>query len=180
MTRNRSEYYKEYYEKNKERKKERQKVLDKEYRKNNKVILQEKQKKYYEKNKEHILKRTSERRSEQYRNNPEKVLQKQKEWKINNIEKYLVQGAKQRAKKYGLPFDITYQDIVIPEFCPYLGIKLVPFSEWSSPSLDKIIPTLGYVKGNIQVISTKANTMKNNATQEELICFAKAILKEEA
>lgn len=176
MARDRSAYYRDYYEKNKERKLARQKVRGKEYREENKESLRQKHREYYEKNKEQISKKTSEKRSEQYRSNPEQNLAKQKEWKINNLEKYLVQGAKQRAKKYGLPFDITYKDIVIPECCPYLGIKLVPFSEWSSPSLDKIIPELGYVKGNIQVISTKANTMKNNATQAELVRFAEAIL----
>jgi actin-related protein len=176
MTRDRSAYYRDYYEKNKERKLARQKVRSKEYREENKESLRQKHKEYYEKNKERIAKKESQRRSEQYRSNPKQNLAKQKEWKINNLEKYLVQGAKQRAKKYGLPFDITYKDIVIPECCPYLGIKLVPFSEWSSPSLDKIIPELGYVKGNIQVISTKANTMKNNATQAELVRFAQAIL----
>lgn len=176
MTRDRSAYYRDYYEKNKERKLARQKVRGKEYREENKESLRQKHKEYYEKNKERIAKKESQRRSEQYRSNPKQYLAKLKEWKINNLEKYLVQGAKQRAKKYGLPFDITYKDIVIPECCPYLGIKLVPFSEWSSPSLDKIIPELGYVKGNIQVISTKANTMKNNATQAELVRFAEAIL----
>lgn len=176
MTRDRAAYYRDYYEKNKERKLARQKVRGKEYREENKEAIRQKHREYYEKNKEQISKKTSEKRSEQYRSNPEQNLAKQKEWKINNLEKYLVQGAKQRAKKYGLPFDITYKDIVIPECCPYLGIKLVPFSEWSSPSLDKIIPELGYVKGNIQVISTKANTMKNNATQAELVRFAEAIL----
>jgi actin-related protein len=176
MTRDRAEYYKTYYEKNKDKKLEKQKVRGKQYREENKETIKQKSKKYYESNKEQISKKTSKRRYEQYHSNPEQALQKQKEWKINNLEKYLVQGAKQRAKKYGLPFDITYKDIVIPEFCPYLGIKLIPFSEWSSPSLDKIIPELGYIKGNIQVISTKANTMKNNATQTELIRFATAVL----
>ena len=176
MTRDRAAYYRDYYEKNKERKLARQKVRSKEYREENKEAIRQKHREYYEKNKEWIAEKDSQRRAEQYRSNPKQNLAKQKEWKINNLEKYLVQGAKQRAKKYGLPFDITYKDIVIPECCPYLGIKLVPFSEWSSPSLDKIIPELGYVKGNIQVISTKANTMKNNATQAELVRFAEAIL----
>lgn len=47
----------------------------------------------------------------------------------------------------------------------------------NSPSLDKIIPQLGYVKGNIIVMSMKANIMKANATKEELINFSKNILK---
>lgn len=174
---NRAAYYKDYYEKHKEKKLTRQKVKGKEYREKNKEAIKERQKAYYEKNKEAIKEKTSKKRAELYSENPLEVLQKQKQWKLDNLEKYLVQGAKQRAKKYDIPFDITYRDIVIPEYCPYLGIKLVPFSDWSSPSLDKIVPELGYVKGNIQVISTKANTMKNNATQDELIRFAKAVLK---
>jgi len=176
MTRDRAAYYRDYYEKNKERKLARQKVRSKEYREENKESLKKKRKEYYEQNKERFKEQNKQKKAEKYRADPKQDLAKQKEWKINNLEKYLVQGAKQRAKKYGLPFDITYKDIVIPECCPYLGIKLVPFSEWSSPSLDKIIPELGYVKGNIQVISTKANTMKNNATQAELVRFAEAVL----
>ena len=42
----------------------------------------------------------------------------------------------------------------------------------SSPSLDRIIPELGYVPGNVQVISHQANTMKSNATLKELKAFA--------
>lgn len=175
--RERSEYYRQYYEQNKERKLAYSKVRGKEYREENKDKVQSKRKEYYERNKETIREKESARRSEQYRNNPKQNLAKQKEWKINNPERYLLQGAKARAKKQGVPFDITYQDIVIPEYCPYLGCKLEMFSEWSSPSLDKKIPSLGYVKGNIQVISTKANTMKNNATQDELVTFAEAVLK---
>jgi hypothetical protein len=41
-----------------------------------------------------------------------------------------------------------------------------------SPSLDRIKPELGYVPGNIQVISARANVMKNDATPEELLAFA--------
>lgn len=37
-----------------------------------------------------------------------------------------------------------------------------------SPSLDRIKPELGYVKGNIRVISFKANSIKNDASIEEL------------
>ena len=83
----------------------------------------------------------------------------------------LMHGAKTRAKKLGLDFNLTYEDIVIPEFCPILGTKLergegkpTP----NSPTLDRIIPSLGYVKGNVRVISHRANTIKNDATIEEL------------
>lgn len=177
MKRERNEYYKQYYQENKEKKLARDKVRGKEYREENKETLNQKSKEYYEQNKERLKEHNKQKRLEKYRSNPEQDMAKQKEWKINNIERYLVQSARNRAKKYSLPFDITHEDVVVPEFCPYLGIKLMPFSDWSSPSLDKIVPELGYVKGNIQVISTKANTMKNNATQDELVRFAQAVLK---
>lgn len=80
-------------------------------------------------------------------------------------------AAKQRAKKENLPFNIEVSDIVVPKFCPVLGIELKVSNErnsWASPSLDKTIPELGYVKGNIEVISKRANLLKNNATVEEV------------
>lgn len=104
-----------------------------------------------------------------------------RQWYKNNPEKRLLQGARKRAKEKGLPCTITEKDIIIPQYCPYLGIKL----ETSSPrgssranvySLDKIIPELGYVPGNIEVISHLANTMKSNATIEQLYQFATVII----
>lgn len=41
----------------------------------------------------------------------------------------------------------------------------------------KIIPSKGYVKDNIQVLSLLANQMKSNATPEELVKFSKNVLK---
>jgi hypothetical protein len=43
--------------------------------------------------------------------------------------------------------------------------------------LDKIVPELGYVKGNVQVISTLANTMKNQASIEQLLTFAHSVIR---
>lgn len=93
--------------------------------------------------------------------------------------KKLVREAKYRAQKKDLDFDITYKDLSIPYYCPVLqielnkqGIKVGP----NSPSLDRIDPTKGYVKGNVQVISHLANTMKSNATPEQLLHFADWII----
>jgi hypothetical protein len=79
--------------------------------------------------------------------------------------------AKSRAKKNNLAFNIELDDIVIPETCPLLGIKIESTEERNSPnnpSLDKIIPEKGYIKGNVWVISNRANTLKNDATLQEL------------
>lgn len=87
-----------------------------------------------------------------------------------NIIKGLHYRAKNRATRLNIPFNIEMEDIILPEYCPVLGIKLVCGNEdlGSSPSLDRIVPELGYVKDNIVVISHRANTIKNNATKEEI------------
>ena len=89
--------------------------------------------------------------------------------------------AKDRAKKKGIDFSITLKDIELPEYCPVLGVKLEVNrgkghgGRDNSYSLDRIDPTLGYVEGNVQVMSLKANSMKFNATPEELLKFAEWI-----
>jgi len=71
-----------------------------------------------------------------------------------------------------VPFLLTESDIVIPETCPVLGIPLKLGAGDCSPSLDRIIPDLGYVPGNVVVMSHRANTIKNNATLDELRTIA--------
>ena len=109
---------------------------------------------------------------------------KRKEKKVKVIPKTKVKGAartekqfvrnlfksiKVRSARKGLPFNLEESDIVIPEVCPVLGIPL----KWgdglqeSTPSVDRLIPELGYVKGNCKVISMKANRLKSNATVDQ-------------
>ena len=92
-------------------------------------------------------------------------------FKTRNPKKFMVQCAKIRAKKAGVPFSITDEDFEIPEFCPVLGIKLESGTKKyheASPSLDRIIPQLGYVPGNVVVMSFRANRIKGDASREEL------------
>lgn len=87
--------------------------------------------------------------------------------------------AKQRAKKKRLPFNLTLDDVIIPTHCPALGIKLIPGSSGSqSPTLDRIIPSLGYTKGNVVVISALANAIKSTGTPSEILKVAKFYLKQ--
>lgn len=79
--------------------------------------------------------------------------------------------AKRNAKVKGREFNIEVHDLTLPATCPLLGIPLLPFSgrlQEGSPSVDRIDPTKGYVKGNVWIISNKANRIKSNASLEEL------------
>ena len=94
---------------------------------------------------------------------------------------YMYHAAKKRAKEKDLPFDIELGDVVIPQYCPILNIELIRSKGTispSSPTLDKIVPEKGYVKGNIQIISKLSNTMKNNATINQLIDFCKGVIRQ--
>ncbi len=97
-------------------------------------------------------------------------------WRREHPSVVLYRAAKSRATRAGLAFDITWDDVVIPEVCPYLKKPLVLGTAYA-PSLDRIDNTKGYVKGNVEVISRKANTMKNDASNEELLEFAYTILE---
>ena len=82
-------------------------------------------------------------------------------------------GAKSRAKKQGLPFNIdcAYLASIWAETCPVFGTTLSTEGSTmtdNSPTLDKIIPENGYVKGNVAIISNRANRIKNDATVEEV------------
>lgn len=94
----------------------------------------------------------------------ERSQQRCKKLKQENAAKYIFQNAKIRAKRYGHEFTIDLSDVVVPSTCPVLHIPLV-FTEAKSnntPSLDRIDNTKGYVPGNVQVISWRANYMKRD------------------
>lgn len=81
---------------------------------------------------------------------------------------------KKRAKLKGFDFNLELEDIPqIPKFCPILGIPIV-INEGShqptdnSPSVDRIDSKKGYIKGNVRIISNRANRIKADATIEEL------------
>jgi len=98
------------------------------------------------------------------------------QYKQTSNEQKLFNSAKKRAKQKNLKFEIKIEDIKIPEFCPMLGIPLFPASgknaHDNSPTLDRLDSNLGYTPENILVISHRANTIKGNATPEELKIIA--------
>lgn len=98
-------------------------------------------------------------------------------------------NALQRARLYKLPFDIDieYLKSIKTDRCPIFDIEL----SWgkigeghknmaaNSPSLDKIKPEYGYIKGNVCIISNIANTIKNNVGYEELYKIADWLYEKE-
>jgi len=136
------------------------------YRKNSNAV-REYQKRYYKKNREKV----DTRNKLYYRAHVEEIREWQRGNRIKNLKKVLVYSARQRAKKQGVPFNLSPDDFEIPVRCPVFGFRLkVGNSGFNprSPSIDRIIPKLGYVPGNIQVISYRANELKRDASLEEL------------
>lgn len=115
------------------------------------------------------------KRNDEYRKIRNK---KSKEYSFKNPRRKLWEGARNRSRINKIPFSITQDDIIIPEFCPIFKIKLKKSNRIArdcSPSLDRIIPELGYIKGNVMVISNKANRLKNSLTHNDLIGILKYI-----
>jgi|DEB0MinimDraft_6_1074348.scaffolds.fasta_scaffold53017_3 hypothetical protein len=163
----RREYMKKYHAENREKRTEYNKEWKRAARKKDPDKYREydkkQNKKYYEENKERLK-------------------EKNREYVKNNKPRYLLGGAKKRAKDKSLPFDLELSDIVIPEFCPMLGIRLEVQegrSSGCSPTLDRIVPEKGYTKGNVQVISMRANQIKSDATADEIMAVAKYMKEHE-
>ena len=115
--------------------------------------------------------------------NPDKRKQylegKRKEF-LNSYIKQILHRTKIRALNKGLEFNLLESDIIIPDICPILEIPLIIGTKGNyeySPSIDRIDNSKGYTKENIQIISKKANSMKNSASTEELLKFCKNILR---
>ena len=91
-------------------------------------------------------------------------------------------GSKQRAKKRGTPFTITKKwceerwtgrcEVTDIEFV--LSTKRSPFL--FSPSLDQIIPGLGYTPENSRFILHAANALKGEGTDEQMLEIAKSLV----
>ena len=156
---------KAYYEANKEKMAsksrayyyaniERERARNRAYKEANKEKLAAQNKVYYEANKERY-----------------------KAYYEANAERYMYVGALKRAKKNNIPFNLTedYLKSIYPSdmICPVLGFEMSVGldengSKETSPSLDRIIPEKGYVQGNVIIVSMRANSIKRDATSEEL------------
>lgn len=86
----------------------------------------------------------------------------------------MFRNARAKSRHLGLSFNLQPEDVVIPALCPVLSIPLIRGKKRTdnTPSLDQIDRTRGYVKGNVAVISWRANRLKNDGTLAEITAIA--------
>jgi len=115
-------------------------------------------------------------RREYYSKNTFEINRRERTYSLKNIEKRLFSQSKKRAKKNNQEHSIEIGDIFVPSHCPILNILLsvgVGGVHAGSPTLDRIDNTKGYLKGNVHVISHRANASKSDLTLEELVLMGK-------
>jgi len=113
----------------------------------------------------------------------EKIRRKNKTIYSNIYYGDVCQGAKKRAKKRGIEFTLKVADIknCMTDRCPILNIKYElnkPNLKWgnkkgqnnwaTSPSIDRIDNTKGYHADNIIIVCMMANSIKNQATPDQI------------
>lgn len=96
--------------------------------------------------------------------------------KEKHVQKFHTR-ARDRAKEKNVPFNITleYLRSIATDSCPIFhtsfswgssGLGKGKFKD-NGPQLDRIIPELGYIVGNVAFISHRANRIKDNGTMQE-------------
>lgn len=87
-----------------------------------------------------------------------------KKYRDSNPIRFKIRAICSKSKYNGIPFDLTEEDIIIPDICPVLGIPLDGKTRDRGWSVDRIVPEKGYVKSNIRIISMRANRLKSDAS----------------
>ena len=112
-------------------------------------------------------------------------LEKAYEWQQQHPFRVLVLSAKSHNRirhrnKYDFDIDEEYLQLFDTDTCPILGIPIQCNNDkrrrqqsHDSKSLDRIDSTKGYIKGNVQIISWRANRLKGDATLEEMVLIGK-------
>ena len=108
-----------------------------------------------------------------YQDNKEKMVKSQSARRQAFPVKALLINAKSRAKKRGIDFNIKAEDLEpFPTHCPVSKVKLIYVAKGklqpNSASLDRFDNTKGYIKGNVCIISHRANMLKRDASVAEV------------
>ena len=107
------------------------------------------------------------------------TVQRRNTFKMTDPKGYLLYIARASAKRKGTAFTITTDDLPpIPEFCPVLPWIRLEYKvgtgaggmsrNYTAPTIDRIDNAVGYVPGNVRIISQRANVLKSNGTDKEL------------
>jgi hypothetical protein len=138
----------------------------------------EKAKKYqhdwYQKNKEKLKRKSKKYNKEHAQEIKSRRLQERK----NDPAKYMLRVKRNECIKFDVEFSLKLSDIEpLPVTCPVLDLQLnytvlTGRPEDNSPSIDRFNNTLGYVHGNVRVISNRANRLKGDGTLEEHLKIA--------
>lgn len=78
----------------------------------------------------------------------------------------IIYSLRSKCKERGIAFDLTADDIVVPALCPVFDLPFVfgVKGHAQSPSVDRLKPANGYTRGNVRVISRRANAVKHDVT----------------
>jgi hypothetical protein len=142
----------------------------------------------WKKNNPQKVKLQRKRQYQKMKQNPEKLKQQSQAYRqwyrkirgtgVNGTLQITIGSVKFRAKQLNIPFDldIDYLASIVTENCPVDGLPM----DWAmnlvrngkptdrSPSIDRIIPALGYIKGNVKFIAHKWNTWKSDMLLRDL------------
>lgn len=103
-------------------------------------------------------------------------------WRERNPKRawcvHMLNGIRRRAAAKNVPCTLTVSELVelMPDKCPVFGVefsfinngKMTP----DSPSVDRLIPSRGYVKDNVAIVSMKANAIKSAFTSDDVLRVA--------
>lgn len=105
-----------------------------------------------------------------------------KKWLAKSPWAKLLISCRKRSKELKLNYNLDtahLKKIYIEAngICPVLKIQFDKTNLSTTPSVDRIIPELGYVKGNVRIISHRANMLKSNATIDEMKLIFEDLIK---
>ncbi|MBU6232196.1 hypothetical protein KGP36_06135 [Patescibacteria group bacterium] len=126
--------------------------------------------------------KTSAYNSKRYSENPEKFKKISKEYRRSHPYHGLLNTARRRAEINDLPFSIDdkWLSSVWTGRCALTGLEFKtsdnahgPFS----PSIDRVIPELGYTPENCRFILFGLNALKGTGTDADMMIIAKALME---
>ena len=128
-------------------------------------------------NNEEVRSRSKQYKLAWYHTNKEKQQQKTAKQREANPMLFQYRGIRARAAKCGVPFGFdSFEHFIsvvdMPDKCPVLGIQLDyrcrDYDKAAKAHIDRVVPSSGYVPGNVKIISAKANQLKQDNNVDTL------------